>query len=225
MCTSGNHSNTVVDEPTMVRARHILVDSEEMVDAIRQQIEDGKGSFADLAGLVSTCTSKSRGGDLGWFRRNTMVREFEEAVFSNPPGSVLKVKSEFGWHLIKVEDHGVAAQAITVDEYGRRFGKNGTDDPSSVQLIDCREVGELELAQLPDFLNLPMGEYGTWAEDFESGELGLDKGKETIVMCHHGVRSANFCSFLSQQGFTNVRNLIGGIDAYSRKIDPSIPQY
>ncbi|CAN8071284.1 unnamed protein product [Agarophyton chilense] len=209
----------------MVRARHILVESEEMVDAIKQQIDDGKGNFAELAGLVSTCSSKARGGDLGWFGRNTMVKQFEEAAFSNPPGSIVKVNSEFGWHLVKVEDHGVASRAITVDEYERRFGESGSDDPSSVQLIDCREVGELELARLPNFLNLPMGEYGSWAEEFESGELGLEKGKETIVMCHHGVRSANFCSFLSQQGFTNVRNLIGGIDAYSRKISSSVPQY
>ncbi|PXF47192.1 Rhodanese-like/PpiC domain-containing protein 12, chloroplastic [Gracilariopsis chorda] len=209
----------------MVRAKHILVDSEEMIDAIKQQLEDGKGNFADLAKLVSTCPSKDRGGDLGWFKRNIMVKEFEEAAFSNPPGSVVKVKSEFGWHLIQVEEHGMAAKSITVDELGRRFGKDGTDDPLSVQLIDCRETSELELSSLPNFLNLPMGEYARWADQFENGKLSLEKDKETIVMCHHGIRSANFCSFLAQHGFTNVRNLIGGIDAYAKKIDNSVPQY
>lgn len=209
----------------MVRARHILVESEEMLDAIKKQLDDGKGSFAELAGLVSTCASKERGGDLGWFRRNTMVKEFETAAFSNPPGSVVKIKSEFGWHLVQVEEHGLAAKSVTVREYEDRFGKNGTDDVTNVQLIDCREVHELEKARLPGFLNLPMGEYDSWADDFEQGRLSLEKNKETIVMCHHGVRSANFCSFLAQQGFTNVRNLIGGIDSYSRKIDPSVPAY
>lgn len=211
--------------PTMVRARHILVDSEDMIDALQLQLGEGKSSFADLAKMVSTCPSKDRGGDLGWFRRHTMVPEFEEAAFSNPPGSVVKVKSEFGWHLIKVEDHGRSSGAVTVREYEDRFGKEGTDDPSTIQLIDCREKKELEVASLPGFLNLPMGEYNEWAEALETGLLGLEKDKETIVMCHHGVRSGNFCSFLSQQGFTKVRNLIGGIDSYARKIDTSVPLY
>lgn len=223
--TSSNKSATTNNGPTMVRARHILVDSEEMLDAVKSQLDSGKGTFADLAKLVSTCTSKVRGGDLGWFRRNVMVKEFENAAFSNPPGSVVKVKSDFGWHLVLVEDHGVAAKSISIEEFGVRFGPSGSDDKSSVQLIDCREKPELDEASLPDFLHLPMGEYGSWADDFDQGNLSLDKNKETIVMCHHGVRSANFCSFLAQQGFKKVRNLVGGIDAYSKKVDPSVPTY
>lgn len=211
--------------PSMVRARHILVDSEAMIDSIQKQLEEGKASFEELAGMVSTCNSKENGGDLGWFKRSMMVKEFEDAAFSNVPGSLVKVQTEFGWHLIKVEDHGKAPKAITILEYDQRFGKNGKDDPSSVQLIDCREKEELEQASLPNFVNLPMGEYNEWADQFAGGQLGLRKDKETIVMCHHGVRSANFCSFLSQQGFTYVRNLIGGIDAYAKKMDPSVPLY
>lgn len=211
--------------PTMVRARHILVESEEMLDAVRAQLDAGKGSFAELAKLVSTCTSKVRGGDLGWFRRNVMVKEFENAAFSNPPGSVVKVKSDFGWHLVLVEDHGIASGSISMDEFATRFGPSGTDDRSLVQLIDCRETAELELASLPGFMNLPMGEYSNWADDLDNGNLNLEKEKETIVMCHHGLRSANFCSFLAQQGFSKVRNLDGGIDAYSKNVDSSIPTY
>lgn len=223
---SGPHqSGKIIDNPSMVRACHILVETEEMIDAVGQQIEQGKGTFAEIAKLVSTCTSKVRGGELGWFRRNVMVKEFEEVAFSNPPGSVVKVKSEFGWHLIKVQEHGVASGSITVEQFASRFGKNAKEDLSNVQLIDCREVNELEMASLPNFMNLPMGEYGRWADDLDSGQISLDKEKETIVMCHHGLRSANFCSFLSQQGFISVRNLVGGIDAYSKKVDSTIPQY
>lgn len=206
----------------MVRASHILVGTEEMLDAVQKQLEEGKGSFAELASLVSTCTSKVRGGDLGWFRRNVMVKEFERAVFENSPGSMVKVETEFGWHLIKVEDHGMAASAISVEEFAERFG--GREEVDEAQLIDCREVAELEKSSLPGFLNLPMGEYGRWANEFDEG-MGLDKTMETIVMCHHGVRSANFCSFLAQSGFKRVRNLVGGIDAYAKKIDSSVPLY
>lgn len=222
---SSSNSEMEKQGPTMVRARHILVESEEMLDAVKAQLDAGKGSFADLAKLVSTCTSKARGGDLGWFRRNVMVKEFENAAFSNPPGSVVKVKSDFGWHLILVEDHGLASSSISIDEFAARFGPSGTDDRSSVQLVDCREKAELEQASLPGFINLPMGEYGRWADDLDSGNLNLKKEKETIVMCHHGVRSANFCSFLAQQGFSKVRNLDGGIDAYSKNVDSSVPTY
>lgn len=219
-CSATNPSPS--SPPTMVRARHILVESEEMIDSIADQISTGRGTFDSLASIVSTCPSKARGGDLGWFRRNMMVKPFEEAVFANPPGSVVKVQTDYGWHLIKVEQHGVEPTPMTVREYADRVTDGSID---SVQRIDCRETGELDRASLPGFLNLPMGEFGRWADDFEKGELSLDKNKETVVMCHHGVRSANFCSFLSQQGFSNVRNLTGGIDAYSIEIDPSIPRY
>eukprot|EP00171_Calliarthron_tuberculosum_P020413 IDg20413t1 len=190
----------------MVRARHILVDTEEMVDALREQVDSGT-PFAQLAETVSTCPSKTKGGDLGWFKRHMMVPEFEDAVFANTPGSIVKVHTQFGWHLIRVEKHGVSSGQISVQELSERFPGGLAD--ADVQLVDCRERAELELASLEGFVNLPMGEYGAWADGFESGELGLDKTKETVVMCHHGVRSSNFCQFLSQQGFENVRNLVG----------------
>lgn len=205
----------------MVRARHILVDSEAMIDSVAEQIEEGKGSFAELASIVSTCESKARGGDLGWFRRDMMVPEFEAVAFGSAPGSVTKLKTEFGWHLVKVEEHGADVGEMTVREYADRV-KEGV---GALQRIDCREVEELEEASLPGFLNLPMGEYGRWADMFEKGEMTLDAKEETVVMCHHGMRSANFCSFLRQQGFSNVRNLVGGIDAYSLEVDDSVPRY
>lgn len=214
---------STVSGPTMVRARHILVDSEAMVDALQTQVLEG-ADFAGLASSMSTCPSKERGGDLGWFKRHMMVPAFEAAAFDNPPGSLLKVNTEFGWHLLRVDEHGVAAGNIRVTELAARF-PDGLVDAPGVQLIDCRERNELERAKVDGFLNLPMGEYGTWADKFEKGELGLDKDVETIVMCHHGMRSANFCTFLSQQGFLNVRNLLGGIDAYSKEVDESIPTY
>ncbi len=211
-------------EPTMVRARHILVETEAMVDALKQQVEEG-AEFDKLAESVSTCPSKAKGGDLGWFKRRQMVPQFEEVVFENQPGSVVKVHTQFGWHLVKVEGHGVSSGSISVEELKERWPSAGFGEEKEVQFVDCRERGELELAKLEGFLNLPMGEYGEWADDFDKGNLGLDKNKETVVMCHHGVRSANFCQFMAQQGYKNVRNLVGGIDAYSLEVDDSIPRY
>ena len=85
-----------------VRASHILVGTEAEAAAISKKLATGS-KFEDLARQYSKCPSGQKGGDLGFFGRGMMVKEFEEAAFSLPPGSVSKpVKTEFGFHLIKV---------------------------------------------------------------------------------------------------------------------------
>lgn len=56
-------------------------------------------------------------------------------------------------------------------------------------------------------------------------DASLDPGKQTIVLCHHGVRSMHASQYLIQQGFSSVYNVTGGIDAYSRQVDPRVPLY
>ena len=88
-----------------VRARHILVKTEEEAKAIIKQL-DGGADFAKLATEKSTGPSKARGGDLGFFGKGQMVPAFDKAVFELEKGKHSKepVKSNFGWHVIKVED-------------------------------------------------------------------------------------------------------------------------
>lgn len=95
-------------------------------------------------------------------------------------------------------------------------------DSESLQLIDVREPHELEVASLPEFTNLPLSQFPAWSPTISRQ---FDPAGETIVMCHLGMRSAQMCQWLMSQGFTNVKNLKGGIDAYSRQIDPSVPLY
>ena len=95
-------------------------------------------------------------------------------------------------------------------------------DPDSLQLIDVREPHELELASVEPFVNLPLSQFPAWSPTIAKQ---FDPAGETIVMCHLGVRSAQMCQWLVSQGFTNVKNLAGGIDAYSRQVDPAIPRY
>lgn len=86
----------------LAAAKHILVDSEEKALDIKKEI-DGGLSFEDAAKKYSSCPSKERGGDLGEFPRGSMVKEFENAAFSLPIGSVSSpVKTQFGYHLILV---------------------------------------------------------------------------------------------------------------------------
>ncbi|AFZ42679.1 Rhodanese domain protein [Halothece sp. PCC 7418] len=108
---------------------------------------------------------------------------------------------------ISVEDLAIALQ---------------TNPSESIQLIDVREPQEVETAAIPGFINLPLSQYEYWAQEIHTH---LDTEKETLVICHHGIRSAQMCYWLNQQGFSNVKNIIGGIDAYSLAIDSSIPRY
>jgi len=88
-----------------VRARHILVKTEDEAKDIIKALDEGK-DFAELAKEKSTDPNKSDGGDLGYFRKGQMVPEFETAAFGMDKGSYSKepVKTQFGFHVIKLED-------------------------------------------------------------------------------------------------------------------------
>lgn len=83
-------------------ARHILVDSQEACEQLKQDIAGG-ADFAELAKKHSSCPSGSRGGELGEFSPGMMVKEFDEVVFSAPVNTVQgPVKTQFGYHLLEV---------------------------------------------------------------------------------------------------------------------------
>lgn len=85
-----------------VHAAHILVNREDKAKELLAKINAGE-SFGDLAKKFSECPSGRKGGDLGWFGRGQMVKEFENAAFEGRTGSVVgPVKTQFGYHLIKI---------------------------------------------------------------------------------------------------------------------------
>ncbi len=88
-----------------VKAAHILVDSEAKAKELISQLEGG-ADFAKLAAENSGDNNKDKGGDLGWFAKGDMVPEFADAAFKMGKGDISKtpVKTQFGWHIIKIED-------------------------------------------------------------------------------------------------------------------------
>jgi len=100
-----------------IKARHILVKTEEEAQEIIKQIVDEGKDFAQIASLKSTGPSAKDGGDLGYFGRGAMVKPFEDAAFNLEIGEVTKipVQTQFGYHVIKVEDKKEAKQ-LTFDE-------------------------------------------------------------------------------------------------------------
>ena len=87
-----------------VRARHILVETEDEAKAIKAELDKG-ADFAELAKKKSKDPGASDGGDLGFFTKEQMVPEFSDVAFKLQPGQISDpVKSQFGWHIIKVEE-------------------------------------------------------------------------------------------------------------------------
>jgi len=92
-------------EPEKVHARHILVETEEEANNLLLQLKEGLTDFAELAKEKSIGPSAPSGGDLGFFARGQMVKEFENAAFSLEPGEISGVvKTQFGYHIIKCEE-------------------------------------------------------------------------------------------------------------------------
>lgn len=89
---------------TFVKASHLLVKTEEEALKLKEEIANGK-DFATVAMEVSLCPSGQNGGDLGYFTKGQMVKEFEDAAFSMEVGEVsAPIKTQFGYHLIHLTD-------------------------------------------------------------------------------------------------------------------------
>jgi rhodanese-related sulfurtransferase len=93
-------------------------------------------------------------------------------------------------------------------------------------LLDVRETWEMNLAGLRDkrLVVAPMSRLVRGGMEALPGEV-WDKNAEIVVVCHHGVRSAEVTAWLIRQGWSNVRSLAGGIEAYAFSIDPSVGRY
>jgi len=97
--------------------------------------------------------------------------------------------------------------------------KTQLDQKTAVCLLDVREPWEFQISHIAGSTPLPMGEIPARAN------RELDPDDHIVVICHHGVRSANVTHWLRQQGFEHAQSLRGGIDRWSRLIDAAVPTY
>jgi len=105
---------------------------------------------------------------------------------------------------------------ITPQDFARLRSQQADSAPV---LLDVREPWEFNTAKLAGSLLMPMGEVTSRAH------TELDPDAPIVVLCHHGQRSLSVAMWLRAQGFDHAQSLAGGIDAWSRLIDPSIPRY
>ena len=104
-------------------------------------------------------------------------------------------------------------KTITPAEFAERAARG-----ERVRLIDVREPEEFALARVEGAELLPLSRFSEWAH-------ALDREEEIVVMCHHGIRSAQVCAYLAGQGFAKMSNLAGGIERWSLEVDARVPRY
>jgi peptidyl-prolyl cis-trans isomerase C len=127
-----------------VHARHILVKTETEAKSVIGELEKG-ADFAELAKKYSTDPGGSSGGDLGYFGHDDMVKEFADAAFALPAGQYSKtpVKSQFGWHVILVEDHRVSTPP-SFDEARQEVTQLVAHDAVDAKLKELRAAAKVE---------------------------------------------------------------------------------
>ncbi len=104
--------------------------------------------------------------------------------------------------------------SITPAEFTERWSADDED----VVLLDVREYPEVAVAAIAFARHIPMGQIANRLAEIEPS-------KSVVVMCHGGLRSMQVATFLAGRGYQNVFNLAGGIDAWSREVDSTIPRY
>ena len=101
---------------------------------------------------------------------------------------------------------------VSVHDLKRALGEG------SAMVVDVREPWEAEIARIEGALLVPLGEFAARAKE-------LPRDKPILIHCHHGGRSMQATQWLRRNGYDRVSNVAGGIDAWSREIDPAVPRY
>ena len=131
-----------------VHARHILVETEDEAKAIAAELKKG-GDFAELAKKKSKDPGASDGGDLGFFTKDQMVPEFSAVAFALEPGKISDpVKSQFGWHIIKVEEKR-NRQAPAFDQVKPQIETYVTRKAQADYVAKLREAAKVERLDKP----------------------------------------------------------------------------
>ncbi len=146
-------------QPEQVKASHILIkvdpgateaqkaEARKKIDAVQQKIKDG-GDFAELAKEYSEGPSKTRGGDLGYFRRGQMVKPFEDAVFTMKTNEVSGiVETRFGYHIIKVYDkkpEKTLAYADVKDKLNQRMKQEKVEKDANLYINQLKKDANIE---------------------------------------------------------------------------------
>ncbi len=117
--------------------------------------------------------------------------------------------------------HDIGLPSVTVRDVAHKLAQN-----APFILLDVREEPELPMANLGDWVtHVPLSALAEFGLEALPETVLAAKDAEIVVMCHHGIRSAQVTAWLRQQGWTRVYNMAGGIEAYATAVDPTIGHY
>lgn len=192
------HADTMTQKE-QVKARHILVltkdgdpesvqkEARNKIDRVYKKAKTGT-DFGELAKQYSEGPSSVSGGDLGWFGRGDMVPEFETVAFETPKGTVSEpLKTQFGWHIILVEDRK-EAKAKTLDEVKEDIAQILAEEKASEKVTDMldqsmdRLVSGMKLDEVADELGLLAVTSRPIPEQFLPQAFGLTPEAAKVVM-------------------------------------------
>ena len=149
---------SIAQRPDSVKARHILIRNDEKLADSLLAVVKGGADFAQVAKDFSQDPGSAiNGGDLGWFNDGVMVPEFNEACFTNAKGSILKVQSQFGFHIIQVQDRGVESQkynVLTIEKNINYSSRTQNDVYSHAQTVAAATKDAESFAAMVDSSNL-----------------------------------------------------------------------
>lgn len=128
-----------------VHARHILVATEEEAKAVKADLDAGKPFEVEAMAKTTDPSGKQNGGDLGFFQKGQMVPEFEQAAFAMQPGQVSDpVKSQFGWHIIKVEEKRTT-KPEPIEQLAQQLGQQVMFETYDAEMKKFREANVVEI--------------------------------------------------------------------------------
>ncbi len=209
----------------MIRVRASQVFTHSLEDSVAaKKALDANTPFDKVVEEYSTCPSKKQGGDLGWMPEETALSLMGESVTENDKGKLIgPVHSEYGYHIltitdverVEMESTQDPANVMSPEELHQRLDTSGS---GNMTILDIREEWEWNIAKIE-------GSQLVTRENCESILSAIDKKQELVLIDWKQERSPSFQNWLLQRGFSCVKCLEGGIDAWADKIDPSLPRY
>lgn len=204
-----------------VRASQIFTRTVEKAVTAKKDLDDGV-SFIDAVEKYSDCPSKKNQGDLGWVNDSNMGALLGDGLTQGDKGKVVgPIHSQYGYHILmitdvemdKTTDEDDQTPFISPEDLQRKI-----ESKEGIAILDIREPWEQDIARIEEAKLISR-------ENCEEVLNSVDKATEIVLVDWKGERTSSFRGWLRQRGFSHVKGLQGGIDAWTVEINTGLNRY